>query len=86
MSTFYSNFDDYEPFADSFSPDQDPSEWGEVANLDPTFVDDFPEWDDIVPDLEAEYGDLYRGPFGSTGSDGESFYYFDSETGASVVL
>lgn len=86
MSVFYGEFDDYQLYADSFSADQDPSEWGDLTNVDQELLEDLPEWDDIVPDLEVEYSDIYRGPFGSTGSDGDSFYYFDAETGASVML
>jgi hypothetical protein len=38
---------------------------------------------DAIPDYP---GDVYRGPFGSTGGDGNNFYYFDRETGSSVMI
>jgi hypothetical protein len=38
---------------------------------------------DAVPDYG---GDIHHGPFGTTGGDGNNFYWYDRETGSSVMI
>ena len=86
MSMLETDFDDDRPWDESATFDDDSPEWGELKPVDQELLEDLPEWDDIVPDLEVEYGDLYRGPFGSIGRDADAGYYVDADGDTSVLL
>ncbi len=86
MFMFDSEFDDDRPWDDGPTLDCDAAEWGESTDVDQELLEEPPEWDDIVPDLEAEYGDLYRGAFGSAGRDADAGYTVDAECDPSMLL
>ena len=92
---FVSYFQAYLSYAEYFASTVPAEIWGQMPDPAPVGLEN-----QVLPEIGADAtgsagleptGDLYSGDltitsFGNTCSDGESFGYFDPETGASVLI